>query len=158
MVDALAHWNEPEPFFRGMLVESGFRIAVVPFDRPPRAAGESKNGFATLFGFAMSALSGSARSLLRLPLMLAGASGVLAGLFALAWLVALAVGGPAPVFGWLAAGGIALSLILLSIGLLAEQVRLLGERSRNVPLVVEEERINFPPHRSAPGPRRELAR
>ena len=145
VVDALAHWNEPEPFFRGMLVESGFRIAVVPFDRPPRAAGESKNGFRTLFAFAMSALSGSARSLLRLPLLFAALTGVLAGALVLVWLIALVIGGAASVFGWLAAGSIALSLILLSIGLLAEQVRLLSERSRNVPLVIEDERINFPP-------------
>jgi len=145
VVDALAHWNEPEPFFRGMLVESGFRIAVVPFDRPPRAAGESKNGFRTLFAFAMSALSGSARSLLRLPLLFAALTGVLAGALIAGWLIALVIGGPASEFGWLAAGSIALSLILLSIGLLAEQVRLLSERSRNVPLVIEDERINFPP-------------
>jgi len=145
VVDALAHWNEPEPFFRGMLVESGFRIAVVPFDRPPRAAGESKNGVRSLFAFAMSALSGSARSLLRLPLLFAALTVALAGGLVAAWLIALVIGGPASVFAWLGAGAIALSLILLSIGLLAEQVRLLSERSRNVPLVIEDERINFPP-------------
>ena len=144
VVDALAHWNEPEPFFRGMLVESGFRIAVVPFDRPPRAAGESKNSFRTLFAFAMSALSGSARSLLRLPLVFAALTGTLSGALMAGWLVALIMGGPATELAWATAATIALSLILLSIGLLAEQVRLLGERSRNVPLVIEDERINFP--------------
>src|SRR5262245_9988171 len=59
VVDTLARWNEPEPFFRGMLVESGFRIALLPFDRPQRAAGESKNDFAALFAFALSGLAAS---------------------------------------------------------------------------------------------------
>ena len=156
VVDALTHWNEPEPFFRGMLVESGFRIAVVPFDRPPRAAGESKNGFGSLFAFALSALSGSAPSLLRLPLVLAGVIGVLAGLLFAAWFVSLFTPGPVAALGWLSAGCVALALVLLSIGLLSEQVRLLSERSRNVPLVTEEERINFPLHRSGPVLRRGL--
>ncbi|WP_336980675.1 glycosyltransferase family 2 protein [Altererythrobacter fulvus] len=144
VVDALAAWNEPEPFFRGMLVEVGFRLTVIPFDRPPRAAGESKNGFRTLFSFAMSALAGSTRSLLRLPLFAAGFFGLATLGLVIATIVALFLAGPA---GELALFGLAtasMTLIMLSIGLVAEQVRLLSERSRNVPLVVEDERINFP--------------
>ncbi len=144
VVDALAGWNEPEPFFRGMLVEVGFRIAVVPFDRPERAAGTSKNGLRTLLAFGMSALAGSARSLLRMPLVFALLAGLLTGGLALAVLLALALGGPAGVLALLALAAGALAAIMLAIGLVAEQVRLLGERSRNVPLVIEEERINFP--------------
>ena len=144
VIDALARWNEPEPFFRGMLVEVGYRIAVIPFDRPPRAAGESKNGFGTLFSFAMSALAGSARSLLRLPLFLAAAAGLATGLLLLAALVALVLGAPSATLALIGLGTAGLTLVMFSIGLVAEQVRLLGERSRNVPLVIEEERINFP--------------
>ncbi|MDE8652344.1 glycosyltransferase family 2 protein [Novosphingobium album (ex Liu et al. 2023)] len=145
VVDALARWHEPEPFFRGMLVESGFRLAVLPFDRPARAAGESKNGFRSLLAFAISALAGSARSLLRMPLLVS----ILAGLMTLALMfgavIALAAGGPTMPLAWLAVGTGAFTLVMLSLGLIAEQVRLLAERSRNVPLVIEEERINFPP-------------
>lgn len=144
VVNALAGWNEPEPFFRGMLVESGFRIAIVPFDRPPRAAGASKNGLRSLTSFALSALSGSARSLLRLPLFIAALSGLACAVMVGAWLTALLLGGSAGMPLLAAIGFMAFALIMLSIGLVAEQVRLLGERSRNVPLVIEEERINFP--------------
>lgn len=144
VVDALSGWNEPEPFFRGMLVESGFRIAVVPFDRPARAAGESKNGLRSLTGFALSALSGSARSLLRLPLFMALAAGFLGAVFLAATLAAALLDGPVGILALASAALLFLALILFAIGLVAEQVRLLGERSRNVPLVIEEERINFP--------------
>ena len=71
VVDMLASWNEPEPFVRGMVVESGYRLAVVPYDRPERAGGNTSNDFWTLLNFALSGMAGSAKSLLRLPLVLA---------------------------------------------------------------------------------------
>jgi len=153
VIDTLAAWNEPEPFFRGMVVESGFRIALVPFDRPERAAGESKNGFSALTSFALSGLAGSAKSLLRLPLFLSLAIGVLAICLLLAAPVALVLGGPFwPLFG-LALGFGMFAILLLILGLIGEQVRMLAERSRNVPLVIEEERINFPAARTRPAAR-----
>jgi glycosyltransferase involved in cell wall biosynthesis len=144
VVEELRHWHEPEPFFRGMLVEVGFHIVVVPFDRPQRAAGRSKNGLASLFAFAMSAFGGSARLLLRIPLFAAALTGILTGALLAGAIVALLLGGPAGTLALFAAGLAALTMVMLSIGLVAEQVRLLAERSRNVPLVIEEERINFP--------------
>jgi len=67
VVKAIAALNEPEPFFRGLLVETGYTIETVPFRRPPRAAGESKNGFFALLDFALSALAGTSKGLLRAP-------------------------------------------------------------------------------------------
>lgn len=144
VLDTLAQWNEPEPFFRGMVIESGYRLAVVPFDRPARAAGESKNGLVQLAAFALSALAGSARTLLRFPLLAAG--GAFLATFALA-VVALATvlaGRPSATLGWVTLGSAGFSLIMLALGLIAEQLRLVAERSRNLPLVIEQERINFP--------------
>ena len=66
VVDMLSSWNEPEPFLRGMVVESGYRLAVLPYDRPPRAGGLTSNGFWSLLNFALSGVGGSAKSLLRL--------------------------------------------------------------------------------------------
>ena len=51
MIDCLRQWRDPEPFFRGMLVESGFALETVAYDRPPRAAGESKNRLGPLIDF-----------------------------------------------------------------------------------------------------------
>ena len=153
VVDTLAGWNEPEPFFRGMLVESGFRIAIVPFDRPERAAGETKNNVAALYSFALSSLAGSAKSLLRLPIPIA--------LLALAAVVPLAAGTVAaaimggsawPLFGLTIATAM-FATILLFLGLMGEQIRMLAERSRNVSLVIERERLNFPAARARPATR-----
>ena len=153
VVDALAAWNEPEPFFRGMLVESGFRIALIPFDRPPRAAGESKNDAGTLIDFALSGLAGSAKSLLRLPVLWSLWAGLATGALLLATLVALVLGGPTwPLFFLTVQFGI-FATLLLFVGLTGEQVRMIAERTRNVPLVIEAERVNFPPDRERPAGR-----
>lgn len=143
VVDTLAQWNEPEPFFRGMLVESGFPIEIIPYDRPLRAAGRSKNNIATLFSFALSGLASSSRNLLRLPLYAA------AGMLGLVGLTLIGL-----VWAALARAGIGLWLIALLIelcalatfvflGLMGEQLRLIAERGRNTPLVVEKARVNF---------------
>lgn len=153
VVDTLARWNEPEPFFRAMLVESGFRLVVIPFDRPDRAAGKSKNDFAALFSFALSALAGSARSLLRLPVLLSFWAGGVALALTLAAFTAALLGGP----GWalLAAAAVTgmFAILLLFLGLIGDQVRLISERTRGTPLVTEAERINFPAGRDKPAAR-----
>ena len=148
VVDELARWREPEPFFRGMLVESGFKCALIPFDRPERMAGESKNNFAELFSFALSGLAASSKSLLRLPIILSAYAAALAVLLMIGTLAALALDGPAlAVLAFAVAFGI-FAVLLLILGLLGEQVRMLAERSRDVPLVIEEERrLGFKPKR-----------
>jgi len=153
VVDTLAAWNEPEPFFRGMLVESGFRLAVIPFDRPQRAAGESKNNLGTLFSFALSGVAASAKSLLRLPIILALWSLALTLLLGLGALAAAILRGPVWPLLALALAFAMFGVLLFFLGLIGEQVRLLAERSRNLPLVLEEERINFPPSRAKPAAR-----
>lgn len=153
VVDTLAAWNEPEPFFRSMVVESGFRLAVLPFDRPERAAGESKNGLASLFSFALSGLAGSAKVLLRLPVILGLGFGTLALALGLASLAAAVFGGPALALLVSAAAVAMFATLLFFLGLIGEQLRILAERARNVPLVLESERLNFPADRSRPAER-----
>lgn len=144
VVDTLAQWNEPEPYFRGMLVESGFPLSLVPFDRPARAAGESKNDLATLFSFCVSSLASSSRKLLRLPIVLSFYAWAAALLLLVGAGGALFVGGSAGTLAALGLGTGMFATILLFLGLMGEQMRLMAERSRNVPLVIEQERINFP--------------
>jgi hypothetical protein len=134
-----------------MVVESGYRLAILPFDRPARAAGETKNNWRTIAAFALSGLTGSARMLLRSPLFLVLPGLVITLLLALGAMGALAGGAVA---GWwllLAAVQFGLaSITMLFLGVLGDQVRLIAERTRNTPLVVEAERINFPPGHTGP--------
>ncbi|OHT18208.1 glycosyltransferase family 2 protein [Edaphosphingomonas haloaromaticamans] len=156
VVDALATWNEPEPFFRGMVVEGGFRIAIVPFDRPERAAGETKNNLRALADFAISGIAGSSKSLLRWPIKGSIYAGLATALLLGGALAAHLADGPGWALLFLAAQAGMFAVLLLFLGLIGEQVRMISERTRNVPLVIEEARLNFPAGRRAPVDRRQF--
>lgn len=145
VVNALKQLEEPEPFVRGMLVETGFTIETIPFDRSARAGGRSKNNFFTLLDFALNGLAGSSKGLLRAPLYVAF-------VFGLITLVSLAGAALSPLWDgswqfWLFAALLEgqMTLMFLFFGLLGVQVALISERTRNQPLVLERERVNFPP-------------
>lgn len=153
VVDMLASWNEPEPFVRGLVIETGYRIAAIPYDRPARAGGKSSNGFWTLLNFALSGIGSSAKSLLRLQLILSIFLSLFAVALAGATAVRFIVVGYSPLLLALTVLVGLFSILLLFLGVIGDQVRLLSERVRNVPLVIEEERINFPADRQLPATR-----
>lgn len=144
VVRAIERLKEPEPFFRGMLVETGYDIELIPYARPPRAAGKSNNDFFALLDFALSGLASSFKKLVRLPFHV----GVVALLIGAAMLIATPVAwwfGRSG-WGWLFATLIQLQFgaLFVFLGLVGDQIRLITERTRNTPLVTERERVNFP--------------
>lgn len=147
VVEAIRALNEPEPFFRGLLVETGYQIETIAFKRPARAGGRSNNNFFTLLDFALNGLAGSSKRLLRAPLYVAFVVGLLTLVTLVGALFALFVGKSVQL--WLLAAMIEGQFCLLFgfLGLLGTQIALISERTRNQPLVLERERINFPPGR-----------
>ncbi len=144
VVDATRGIAEPEPFFRGMLVETGFKLETIPYARPARAAGQSKNDFFGLFDFAMSALAGSSKRLLRVPLFIGVIGAVLTLIMLLGGVVAFFLG--RPIAGWFIAAIVQAEFALLFgfLGLQGDNIRIISERTRRTPLVIERERVNFP--------------
>jgi glycosyltransferase involved in cell wall biosynthesis len=143
VVDILSAIDEPEPFFRGLLVETGYPITTIPFPRPPRHGGRSNNNFFTLVDFSLSAVSGSGKRLLRLPLFLGIVSLALMLVLLVATLVVMLSGKDAwPLFLW-AMMQANFAVVFIVLGLMGDQVRLISERTRRAPLVIEAERVNF---------------
>jgi glycosyltransferase involved in cell wall biosynthesis len=144
VVDCLSTWRDPEPFFRGMLVESGFSLETIPYHRPERAGGVSKNNVFSLLGFAISGLAGSSKRLLRLPIY-ASLVALFTALVTVFWAAVAAIAGYSP---WVALGlalaQLAFAIVCFFLGLIGEQVRVISDIVRNAPLVVERERVNFP--------------
>lgn len=143
VIRAIAELNEPEPFVRGLLVETGYAIETVAFNRPERAAGHSKNGFFKLLDFALSALAYSSKGLLRAPLyfsFLALAATIVSVLGA-AW--SIAWGANPRMWMFAALLEFQFGLLFMFLGILGVQVRLISDRTRGMPLVIERERVNF---------------
>ncbi|MHC8386332.1 glycosyltransferase family 2 protein [Pseudomonas sp. LB3P14] len=146
VLDILRKIDDPYPYFRGLLCEIGFPIATVPFKQPRRQRGITKNNFYTLYDIAMLGITNHSKVPLRLMVM---GGGLLAGL---SLLIA---------FGFLVAKllfwnsfqvGIAPMLIslfffssvqILFLGMLGEYLGSVHTQMRNMPLVVESERVNF---------------
>ena len=145
VIRALADLNEPEPFVRGLLVETGYAIDTIAFKRPERAAGHSKNGFFTLLDFALSALAYSSKGLLRAPLYFSfiAFAATLVSMLGAAW--SIAWGANPRMWMFAALLEFQFGLLFLFLGILGVQVRLISDRTRGMPLVIERERVNFAP-------------
>lgn len=144
VVDSIKAIKEPEPFFRGMLVETGYKIETIPYSRPIRRKGKSNNNFVTLLDFALSGLTSSAKKLLRVPFFIGAIAGLGAGLCLIGMLVSLILG--TFNWGWVAAfaAQAQFALLFIFLGLIGDQLRMVSERTREAPLVFERERVNFP--------------
>lgn len=146
VIDALKKFNDPYPYFRGLVAEIGFQRAEVPFVQEKRKHGKTKNNFFTLYDMAMTGFVNHTK----LPLRLAVFSGFFIAFLSL--LVALGYFiyklcnwddfqvGMAP----LVIGLFFFSAIqLIFIGILGEYIGAIYTQVKNKPLVIEEERINF---------------
>lgn len=146
LIDAMRDLNEPEPYFRGLIMEIGFERAFVMYDQPARANGKSSYSLYSLADFALLGFTTCSRIPLRMMTLIgfAGATfSLLAGLvyfiFKLLFWYSLPVGVAPMLIGFFFLGAIQ----LLAVGILGEYIGLLLNYSRRFPLVIERERINF---------------
>ena len=70
VVEAMRGLREPEPYFRGLVVEVGFERAVVEDDQPPRLTGRSSYSLFSLADYALLGLFSYSRAALRLMIFL----------------------------------------------------------------------------------------
>lgn len=146
VITILRSYDDPYPYFRGMIADIGFDIAEIPYNQPRRKYGKTKNNFYTLYDIGMLGIT----SYSKIPLRLA----VMAGFFLAALSLAISVvffilkliywdrfsAGIAPVIISLFFFS---SVQLFFIGLLGEYVASINTRVMKRPLVVEKERVNF---------------
>lgn len=146
VVDILRKIEDPYPYFRGLVCEIGFPIALVPFKQPRRVRGVTKNNFYTLYDIAMLGITKHSKVPLRLMTMGGFVLAMLSLMTAFGFLVAKLILwdsfqlGVAPILvGMFFLGAIQ----MFFIGLLGEYVGVIYTHMRKLPLVVELERVNF---------------
>ena len=148
VVDILRGLHDPYPYLRGLVCEIGFPIATVPFRQPRRRRGISKNNLFTLYDVAMLGVTSHSKAPLRLMTMLGFLFAVLSFMAATGFLVAKLLFwdtfqlGLAPLLIGLF---FFMAVQMFSIGLLGEYIGAVLTQVRNVPHVVESERINLDP-------------
>ncbi len=148
VINILRSLRDPYPYFRGLLSEIGLQISTVPFKQPPRKRGNTKNNFFTLYDTAMLGITNHSKLPLRIMTILGFIIAILSLLVALSFLIAKIIFwdsfnlGTAPiligVFFFGALQAFFIGFIGEYIGAIHTQVRL-----KDMPLVIEKERINF---------------
>lgn len=146
VVDIVKSFDDPYPYFRGMIAEIGLPYVTVPFQQPRRKRGLTKNNFYTLYDLAMLGITNLSKVPLRLVTFSGFASAALCILVALGYLVykllfwdRFSVGIAPLVIGIFFFS----SVQLISVGILGEYIGSIHTQVQKRPLVVESERINF---------------
>jgi len=146
VLDVLRHIKDPYPYARGLICEIGFPVATVTFAQPRRTRGVTSQNFYTLYDLAMLGITKHSKVPLRLMTMLGFGLSCLSLLVAFGYLLAKLLFwnsfelGLAPVLIGMFFFG---AMQLLFLGLLGEYIGTIQTQVRNLPLVVEAERINF---------------
>lgn len=146
VIDIMRNIKDPYPYFRGLVCEIGFPIATVPFKQPRRTRGVTSNNFYSLYDLAMLGITKHSKVPLRM--MVFGGFGIatISFVISLIYLIqkllfwdAFSMGTAPLLVGMFFLGG----LQMLFLGLLGEYIGSIQTQVRNVPLVVELERVNF---------------
>lgn len=147
VVNELVRLKESHGFLRGMVAVVGFKQALIPFDRPPRFAGQTnynrffgslRIGFNGIFCFSTYALTLSTL----FGFILAGGSFLFALLYAVAKILGwfpFASGNPTIVILILFLGGIQ----LISVGILGEYIGRIYEEVRARPKFIVDRAEGF---------------
>ena len=146
VVNVLRTIKDPYPYIRGLIFELGFKIDFVDFDQPVREKGLSKSNFYTLFDMGLLGIVKHSNILLRFMILSGFFFGVLSLLIAFGFFFYKILFwesfqlGLAPVL----IGFFGLTAIqIMIIGLIGEYISTVLSYSKNLPLVIEKERINF---------------
>jgi glycosyltransferase involved in cell wall biosynthesis len=146
VVDAIKQFDDPYPYFRGMIAEIGMSRFEIPYHQPVRKRGITKNNFYSLYEMAMLGIT----NLSKVPLRLVTFSGFVCSLLCI--LVSAIYLVYKLVFWSRFSAGLAplvigmfffMSLQMLFIGIIGEYVGTIHTMVQRRPLVIEQERINF---------------
>jgi glycosyltransferase involved in cell wall biosynthesis len=146
VIEILREFNDPYPYFRGLIADIGFDIAEIKFDQPRRKRGVTKNNFYTLYDLAMLGLVSYTKIPLRLAAMFGFLSAAISFMVGLIYLVYKLIDwqnfslGLAPVVIGLFFLG---SVQLFFLGIIGEYIGSIYTLTVHRPLVIEKERINF---------------
>jgi polyisoprenyl-phosphate glycosyltransferase len=146
VVDLVKTFDDPYPYFRGMIAEIGLPHKKLYYDQPVRKRGITKNNFYSLYDIGMLGIISHSKVPLRLATF-AGFAGAVASflaglgyfLYKLMFWNRFSVGTAPLVIGIFLLG----SVQLVFMGLLGEYVGAIHTQVRRRPLVVELERVNF---------------
>ena len=146
VINVIRQIDDPYPYFRGLIAELGYPVATVPFFKPERVRGVTKNNLYSLYDLAILGITSHSKVPLRLAVFFGFVLSVftllLSGVFFVLKLVfwhQFTMGIAPLIIGLFFFS----SVQLFFIGLVGEYVGSIYTQVRRRPLVIERERIGF---------------
>jgi glycosyltransferase involved in cell wall biosynthesis len=146
VVEAIRSFDDPYPYFRGMIADIGLPSCEIAYDQPRRQHGSTKNNLYTLYDMAMLAITQLSKIPLRfvtfvgfLSALLSVIAGVVYFVYKLVFWSHFTVGIAPVVIGMFFFA----SVQMLSLGIIGEYVGSIYTHVRKRPYVIERERVNF---------------
>lgn len=146
VIQKLRKIEDPYPYFRGLITELGEDVSTIKFKQPKRNSGLTKNNLFTLYDIGMLGIVKHSRKPLRFMTLLgffASMISLLVGItyffYKLLFWDSFSLGIAPIVIGIFIVSSIQITLL----GLVGEYIGIILLHQRNMPLVVEKQRINF---------------
>ena len=146
VVDLVKQFDDPYPYFRGMIAEIGLPRFEIPYRQPLRKRGLTKNNLYSLYDMAMLGITNLSKVPLRLVTFSGFACALLCVFVSLGYLIYKLLfwsrfsAGLAPlVIGVF----FVMSLQMIFIGVVGEYIGTIHTLVQRRPLVVEQQRVNF---------------
>jgi len=146
VIEDIRKIDDPYPYFRGLICDLGYEQFLIPFHKPVRKRGFSKNNFFTLYDLAILGITNHSKVPLRLSVFVGVGMGILSFMVAFAYLIykllfwnQFSVGTAPVVIGMFFLG----SIQLFCLGMIGEYIGSIHTQVLKRPPVVEKERINF---------------
>ena len=144
-VDATLRLRECNRFMKGLFAWVGFRSVAVPYERPPRAAGETKFNYWKLWNFALDGLTSFPTAPLRVWTYIGGIVALIALLYTVVIIgQVLFFGRDVPGYASLMAVVLVLGAVqLISLGIMGEYLGRLYLETKQRPIYLVRERLGF---------------
>ena len=146
VIEDIRKINDPYPYLRGLICDLGYQQFLIPYRKPVRKRGFSKNNFYTLYDLAILGITNHSKVPLRLAVFVGVAIGILSFVTAFGYLIykllfwdRFSVGTAPVVIGMFFLGAVQ----LFCMGMLGEYIGSVHTQVMKRPPVIEKERINF---------------
>ena len=146
IIEKLKKIHDPYPYFRGLINELGEEISTIQFSQPERKSGKTKNNLFTLYDIGMLGIVKHSRKPLRFMTLLGFLTSIASFTVGMVYLVykllfweSFSLGLAPIIIGIFFVGAFQITLL----GLVGEYIGVILLHQRNMPLVIEKERINF---------------
>jgi glycosyltransferase involved in cell wall biosynthesis len=146
IIEFMREFDDPYPFFRGLIAEIGFKAAKIPYTQPARPRGISKNNFYSLYDMGILGIINNSKVPLRIATFLGFLLSFVSFMTAIVYTVV-------KLFNWesmplgiaplIIGGAFMFGIVLFFLGIIGEYIGAIYTQILKRPRVFESERINF---------------